>query len=66
MGFYCNRMKYNGCDKNLTEKCQLLNYMDVMTVSTTAIYSFPQLMFTVEMGGGGKQFHTANLDLLGY
>ena len=48
-------MKYNCCDKNLTQKYQLLNCMEVIKVYTTATYSFLQSIFIVHgiVGGGG-------------
>ena len=44
----CIKMKYNGCDKNLTK---ILNYVKVMIVYTTATYSNLSSIFNVDKGG---------------
>ena len=67
-------MKYNCCDKNLAQKYQLLNCMEVIKVYTTATYSFLPSIFTVdgiaEGGGGGGGWEVAildcHLDLFGF
>ena len=47
-------MKYDSCVKNLTQKYQLLNHMEVMKVYTTMTYSMLSSIFTVD--GGGVNF----------
>ena len=47
-------MKYNGCDKNLTQKYQLLDHVEVKKVYTTGTYSILSSIFTVD--GGEKNF----------
>ena len=45
-------MKYNGCDKNLTQKYHLLNNVEVMENHTAETYSILSSTFTVDRGGG--------------
>ena len=44
-------MKYDDCDKYLTQKHQQLNYVEVMKVYTTATYSILSSSFIVDVAG---------------
>ena len=46
-------MKYNDCEKNLTQKYELLNYAKAMKVCLTETYSILSSIFIIELVGGG-------------
>ena len=59
-------MKYNhGCDKILTEKYQLSNFVEVMKAVIQPHIPFYHPFKQLKREGGGK-FWTAILDLFGY